>query len=404
MTRRVSSPERAEAGPQGLRPLLAATGASMIGQGVALAAMPLLAASVTRDPLGVSLITVATYTASLIVGLPAGALADRWPLRATMIGADLARAVLLVALALAVLASVASLPVITAAAFALAVGACFFDPSAQAVIPAVVGRDARTLARANGAIWTLDTVGRALVGPPLGALLFSVAAFAPFALNAATFLVSALLLVGMPRADPALGHESRLSADMWAAVSFVARSAQLRWLAMGMGLYNFGYNVAFSTLVLFAQERLHVSNTGFGLLLAALALGGVVGGWLSRHMSPQVAPWALYAVAMAAQAVGWALVALPGSVVAAGLGLAVVGSASTALSVLGGTARQLATPAGMIGRMTAATRTVGIGAAALGGLVGGVVGRGGIALPLAFACVAMLLTSLTFAVTSRLGR
>lgn len=401
MTRTVASPERAKARPRGLRPLLAATGTSMIGQGVALAAMPLLAASITRDPLGVSLVTVATYAASLLIGLPAGALADRWPLRGTMIGADLARVVLLVALALAVVASVASLPVVTAAAFALAAGACFFDPAAQAMIPAVVGRDARVLARANGAVWTLDTVGRALVGPPLGALLFSVAAFAPFALNAATFLASAVLLLGTPRSEPAVRERSALWADIRAGVAFVMHSAQLRWLAMGMGLYNFGYNIAFSTLVLFAQERLHVSAAGFGLLLSALALGGVAGGLLSRHLPPQAAPWALYASAMVAQAVGWALVVLPSSTAPAVVGLAVVGAASTTLSVLGGTARQLATPAGMIGRTTAATRTVGIGTASLGALLGGVVGRVGIAAPLLLACVAMLLTAAAFAVASR---
>ena len=101
----------------------------MIGQGVALAAMPLLAASLTRDPLGVSLVTVATYAASLVVGLPAGALVDRWPLRPTMVWADTARAVVLLSLTLSVVGVVTSLPLITLAAFALATGRDFSDVS-----------------------------------------------------------------------------------------------------------------------------------------------------------------------------------------------------------------------------------------------------------------------------------
>lgn len=387
----------------GLRPLLAATGTSMIGQGVALAAMPLLAASITRDPLQVSLVTVASYSASLIMGLPAGALVDRWPLRGSMIGADLARCLLLVTLALAILGSLTSLPMITLAAFGLAVGACFFDPAAQAMIPALVTRDARMLARANGAVWTLDTIGRALLGPPLGALLFSVAAFAPFALNAVTFLASAILLLKTPRAQAVARERPALWAEVKQGVSFVVHNARLRWLATGMGVYNFGYNVAFSTLVLFAQDRLHVSDAGYGLLLATLALGGVLGGWASRHLPPEVAPRVMYGVAMLLQAAGWALV-VSGQLLVAGAGLAVVGAASTALSALGGTARQLATPEGMIGRATAATRTVGIGAAAVGGLVGGVVGLGGIWVPLVAAAAAMVLAALAFLVGERRSR
>lgn len=387
----------------GLRPLLAATGTSMIGQGVALAAMPLLAASITRDPLQVSLVTVASYSASLLIGLPAGALVDRWPLRGSMIGADLARCLLLVTLALAILGSLTSVPVITLAAFGLAVGACVFDPAAQAMIPALVTRDARVLARANGAVWTLDTIGRALVGPPLGALLFSVAAFAPFALNAVTFLASALLLLKTPRAQAIASARPALWAEVKQGVSFVAHNAQLRWLATGMGIYNFGYNVAFSTLVLFALDRLHVSDAGYGALLATLAVGGVLGGWASRHLPPEVAPRTMYGVAMLLQAAGWALV-VSGQLLVAGAGLAVVGAASTALSALGGTARQLATPEGMIGRATAATRTVGIGAAAVGGLVGGVVGLVGIRVPLVTACAAMVLAALAFLLGERRSR
>lgn len=401
MSHTVASQQRPALTPKGLRSLLAASGTSMIGQGVALAAMPLLAASVTRDPVGISLVTVATYAAALVVGLPAGALADRWPHRATMVGADWLRAVLLLGLGLAVIGQVASLPLITLTAFALAAGGCFFDPSAQAMIPDVVGRDPRLLARANGTIWTLDTVGRSLVGPPLGALLFSVAAFAPFLLNAATFVVSALLLLGTPRATSSPRHTGPLTAGVREGVAFVVRDHKLRWLALGMGCYNFAYNVAFSTLVLFALDRLGVSDAGFGLLLATLALGGVGGGWLARRMPPTLAPWAMYAAALAAQGLGWAVVAMASSPWVAGMGLLLVGLVSTVLSVLGGTARQLATPDGMIGRTTAATRTLGIGAAALGGFVGGVIGRLGVATPLQIASATAVLLAVAFVIAAR---
>ncbi|MFC7598094.1 MFS transporter [Terrabacter sp. GCM10028922] len=383
--------------PSGARALLAASGFSMIGQGAALTAMPLLAASVTRDPVAVSVVAASSYAAALLVGLPAGALVDRSPLRSTMVRADLLRVALLAALGLAIVGGAASIPVMTLAAFGLAVGACFFDPAAQAMVPAVVGRDAPALARVNGSLWTLDTLGRALVGPPLGAALFAVAAFAPFAMNAATFLVSAVILRSLPSAPPPPDREAAdegLWVQMRAGLSFTWASHALRWLALGMGAYNFGFNVAFSTLVLFVQDRLRVSEAGYGLLLSAMAVGGLAGGLLARRGHWEVSPAKLYACALAVQGLGWLTVALSPWVWVSGLGLAIVGSASTAVSVVGGTARQLASPDGMLGRITSATRVVGIGSAAVGAVVGGVVGRVlGVNGPIGIACLAMALAT-----------
>lgn len=218
------------------------------------------------------------------------------------------------------------------------------------------------------------------------------AAFAPFALNAATFLVSAVLLRRLPSAPPPPPREAAegLWVQIRAGLSFTWSSHALRWLALGMGAYNFGYNVAFSTLVLFVQDRLQVSEAGYGLLLSAMAVGGLAGGLLARRGHWEVSPATLYACALAVQGLGWLTFALSPWVWVSALGLALVGSASTAVSVVGGTARQLASPDGMLGRVTAATRVVGIGSAAVGALVGGVVGRVlGVSGPIGIACVTM---------------
>lgn len=186
--------------PTGINRLLASTAVSLIGQGAVAAAAPLLAASLTSSPLAVASVTAARSAASLIVGLPAGAFVDRWARRSTMIGADLIRSVVLIGLALMVAAGWATIPLVIVCVFVIASAGCFFDPAAQAAIPALVGReDTRALTRANGWLWGLDVFGRSLLGPPLGAALFVVAAWFPFGLNAATFAASALLLIGVSR-------------------------------------------------------------------------------------------------------------------------------------------------------------------------------------------------------------
>lgn len=361
---------------RGLGRLLASTGVSIAGQGMVIAAVPLMAASLTRSPMGVSITVAATYAAWLIAGLPAGALVDRWHRRVTMVVADLVRAALLGLFALAVMTDKASLWLLIAVVFLVGVAGCFFDPAAQTAIPAVVGRDQQTLAKANGRIWSLDLLGRSLVGPPVGAALFAVAAVLPFAANAVTFAISALFLVGLGhlgRPAHAQHEQTRLPRSVADGISFLARHRELRGLTLGMASFNLVYNLGYATLVLFAQERLGLDDRGFGILLAMLAVGGLLAGWLSPRLSGRVSTLRMYAGCLLMQAVAWAAVALVQAPIVAGLALALVGLASMTATVIGATARQSLTPDQMLGRVSAGTRVVGLGAAGVGALAGGAI-------------------------------
>ncbi|MBO0729611.1 MAG: MFS transporter, partial [Acidimicrobiaceae bacterium] len=282
MSTSVGARQPTTASPWGLRRLLASTGVSMIGQGAVTAAVPLLAASLTRNPFLVSLVAASTYAAWLVVGLPAGALVDRWPRRRVMVTADLTRAMLLGVLSITVALNWLPIGGLVAVVFLIACAGCFFDPAAQAGIPVLAGRNQATLAKANGWLWAFDILGRSLLGPPIGAVLFASAAVLPFALNWVTFLVSAALLaglVGLGRAEHAdAGHTVKHAVAE--GVRYLIGHGVLRLLTIGMATYNLGYNVAFATLVLFSQDRLDLSSQGFGILLAMLAVGGIVGGWL----------------------------------------------------------------------------------------------------------------------------
>src|SRR4051794_11092691 len=124
---------------RGLGYLLASTGVSVTGDGILLAAAPLMAAALSRDPLAVASVTAAGYAAWLFLGLPAGALVDRWSRRKVMVIADLSRALILVGFVALVLTDLASIAALATAVFLIGVGSCFFDPAAQAMIPAIVG-------------------------------------------------------------------------------------------------------------------------------------------------------------------------------------------------------------------------------------------------------------------------
>jgi MFS family permease len=387
-------------GPRGLGRLLGSTGVSMVGQGAVAAAVPLLAATLTRDPFAVSLVTAATYAAWMVVGLPAGALVDRWPRRLTMVVADLSRAALLAGLSLAVLFDRLPLSALVVTVFLIASASCFFDPAAQAAIPVLAGREPTELAKANGRLWTLDILGRALLGPPLGAALFAVAAVLPLALNAFTFVMSAGLLLGLHALGRPVGAnpDQRVAHAVRDGIRFLAKHSGLRLLTLGMATYNLGYNIAFATLVLFAQDKLGLSAQGFGILLAMLALGGILGGWLAPMVHVRLAPSRTYAACLGLQAVAWLGAALTENPWVSGGALVVIGLASTVVSVVGGTARQSLTPDHLLGRITAGTRVVGIGAGAVGALIGGLLGSAGtLTTPLVAAAVLLAVGCAAFA-------
>jgi MFS family permease len=389
----------------GLGRLLASTGVSLSGQGVVAAAAPLLAASLTSSPFGVASVTAASYAASLLIGLPAGAMVDRWPRRSTMVVADLARALTVAVLAVLVATGAVSIGLLIVAVFVIAAAGCFFDPAAQAAIPVLVGRDdRRTLERANGWLWGMDVFGRSLVGPPVGAALFVLLAWLPFGLNALTFVVSAVLLIGVtaltPR--PPSSGETRVRADVAQGVRYLFEQRQLRGLAFGMSAYNFGYNLAYATLVLYVTRTLALRDTSFGLLLSALAVGGVAGGWLGPIVSRRLPALRTYAIALAVQGLAWASLFLSPHVVTTVIALVVVGVASTTVSVAGGTARQTLTPDRLLGRVTAGTRVIGIGSGALGALLGGAIADlGGLTTPFVVAGTFLGACAVAFGLASK---
>jgi MFS family permease len=141
-----------------------------------LAALPLLAATLTRDPLAVSVVTFAGWLPWPLFALPAGALVDRFDRRRVMWTVDATRALIIGLLTVAVVAGWASIPLLAVAGFLVGAGQSLAENAAQAMVVAVVGRDPRRLERANGRLVASLTVGQQLIGPPLGSAAFALAA------------------------------------------------------------------------------------------------------------------------------------------------------------------------------------------------------------------------------------
>jgi predicted MFS family arabinose efflux permease len=271
---------------------------------------------------------------------------------------------------------------------------CFFDSAAQATIPAVVGRDKEALTHTNGRFWALDTVGRSLMGPPLGSTTFALNKTLPFLGDALTFFASAVLVSRLPRIPASDEPREGLLTAVREGLQHLTHTRDLRVLAFSMGAYNFGYNLAIATFVLYAKDVLRVADAGYGVLLAAMAVGGVIAGWRAASLTRRLSYRQVQAAALLVQGLAWAGVALAPNAVVVGVLFAFLGAGSSLASVAVGSARQALTPDKLLGRVVSAFRLFGLGAAGLGALVGGVVADWqGLRAPLLVAAALLLLAA-----------
>ncbi|HEY3465379.1 MAG TPA: MFS transporter [Amycolatopsis sp.] len=353
--------------PKAFRRLWWATGIDNLGTGAFTAAVPLLTVTVTHDPRLVSLVSTAAFLPWLLLSLPAGALADRYDRAGLMWRAQAGQAVLAGATAVLVACGAAGVPVLAVAAFGLGAGDVVFGTAAQAVLPDLVAKP--LLHRANGHQQAITTITAQFAGPPLGSLLFGVAAALPFGLDAISFAGSVLLVRTLPRQARSRPARSAVRDGL----SWLLRHRALRTLAALLGVNTFGGQLANATLVLLATQVLHVGTAAYGLLLAGAALGSVLGGLVNARVVARIGARAALLTALAVNVVAFAGVGLSPGALVLGAFLAVNGFATTLWNIVTVGLRQQLVPAELLGRVTSAYRLLGWGLIPVGTLVGGLV-------------------------------
>lgn len=272
----------------GFRWLLASSWTTNLGDGIVLAAGPLLVASRTDDPFLVALAALLQWLPPLLFGLWAGALTDRLDRRRLVVAVDSVRAVALALLATAVTVDAAPIVLVLAAMFLLGTAETFADNASSTLVPMLVRRD--DLALANSRIQAGFVTVNQLVGPPLGAALFAAGQAVPFAADA-LLVTAGAVMVSRLRVAPV--HTERKAThirhDIAEGVRWVLHHAAVRTLVLTILIFNVTFGAAWAVLVLYAQQRLGLGAIGFGLVTTVQAVGGLVGtfsyGWLTARIS-----------------------------------------------------------------------------------------------------------------------
>lgn len=235
-------------------------------------ALALLIYDLTESGLGVTGVVVAEILPVLLLAPLAGPLIDRWPQVGVMVTSDVFRLVLMVVLALWHDSALG----VYAIAFGMSVGMVFFNPAAASLLPAIVARD--RLVAANSGIWTAAVVSQVALAPLAGLLVTTAGYEAAFALNAASYAVSALVIRGLRVPGNGERIERRhLLAEAREGVRVLIGHRLLRALAVGQALAALSAGATSALLVVLAEEHLGVTGTGYGFLIAAIGAGAAIG-------------------------------------------------------------------------------------------------------------------------------
>jgi predicted MFS family arabinose efflux permease len=354
--------------------LLSSTVVNNVGDGIALAAGPLLVASLTRDPFLVSMALLSQWLPAFLFGVIGGVAADRLERRRMVVIVDLGRAVVLAALVAAIVMGTVTVGLVLAALFILGTAETFADSASSTLLPSVVARE--DLGVANARMQGAFLLTNQLVAPPIGAFLFAVGSALPFAASAAAVALGAVLIsriAGSLRSERA--EMAGVWVDMREGFRWLVGHPPMRTLALTILTFNVTYGAAWSVLVLYARDRLGMEEVGFGLLITATAAGGIIGllsyGWLERRFRLGN----IMRVGLLVETVTHLALALTTTPTIALLTLGVFGAHAFVWGTTSTVVRQRAVPNELLGRVTGIYRVAIVGGLVIGAPIGGLLVR-----------------------------
>jgi hypothetical protein len=366
-----------------------ATICSDLADGIFRVVMPLLALALTRSPLAVSAVGLAVRLPWLVVTLPAGVVIDRHPPRTAMRCAAASRLPLIALTAALAFGHVLPVWGLVAASFAVASAGTFVDISAQSMLPRLL--TATQLRGANQRLQSTQRLGTQLVGPAIGgyaaALGFAWGPVTAAVLYVAT--VGVLSFVPAGRAVPetagaqaagvavpggaARGGALRaMLAELRAGAAYFRQRPDLSRIAAGAGLANLGLSMCLTILPIWAVAPgpLKLGRSGYGLMLGALAVGGIAAGLTARPVLARLSDQLVLRWSVPVMGLGLLAIAIPNVVVACAV-LAYAGAVAMLLSLTIISYCQTTIPREFFARAFAAYKSVTWGSLPLGSLLAG---------------------------------
>ena len=374
--------------------LWTATAISNLGDGISGVAYPWVASAVTRSPLLIAAAGFASRLPWLIFTLHAGVITDRFDRRKLIIAMDTIRGVLTLIVGAIVLLNKDSLPslndlsstsdletnwplyitlVITAFLFGLA--EVLRDNSAQTLMPSVV--DAENLEKANGRMWSAESLTNSFIGPPLGSLLIGIAIYLPFFVDAGTFFVAVALIASISGSFKPVEEKPRekinFKAEIKEGYRWLWAHDLLRPMAIILGALNLVGTMVAATFILYTQEVLHTSVFVFAVLGTAGAVGGIAGGLIAPKVSEKIGSGPSLWLSLAMGPIGAVIIGTTSSWQVVWVVLLFHSFFSILWNTITVSLRQSIIPTYLLGRVNSVYRFFGWGSIPIGMFLGGAI-------------------------------
>ena len=344
-------------------------GISRFAATVGMTAYPLLALWHTDSATLTGLVTFAGALPNFLIQLPAGALVDRWDRRKLMLWCDIAGALSIAGVAVAVLCGRVWIPQLMAAAFIEVTRGIFYDLAERATVRSVVPAEQLSTALAHN-----EARGAAigLVGQPGSGLLFMVARWLPFAFTAVADLLAVVFLLflrGSFRPERS-GPPQRIGTEIREGVRWLWRHRVARLLVGTFATSNLIFQMLMLTVMVILRRNGDSTATA-GLVTAVGGTGGLIGALLAPRWAERFSLRATFVTGLTA----WTLL-LPSVVVvrqpiALAAVLAAIGVVSGLFNVTAWTYQVRHTPDELQGRVNGTGRFLASGANSLGALLAG---------------------------------
>jgi len=349
--------------------LVAAAFITNLGDGLRLAALPLLADSLTDSPFILSTVTAAQFLPWMTTAPFGGLLVDRSERRRLILVTQLWRALLMVGLGVVILTGAVQFWHLWIVAFLITAGENLVDPSVIAMVPRLVDRS--DIDRANGRLNTVEVATNDFAGQTLGAVLFGFAPWLPFVLDGLSYGGSIAPFSRLPKAepDPSSDRDARsIRKELAAGLDWIRQQPFLRASTPGIAVFHLGTGGTLALLVKLVTDVHEGQGFVFGIVLAAAALGATVTSSLAGRLADVYSRRVVVLVGNVTAAATVIIAAASGALWHV-VGLWVFnGAAFGVLHSIGRGFVQRHTPDALLGRTAIASRSITRGAFVVGAL------------------------------------
>lgn len=357
-----------------------------LADGVLRLAAPLLAITLTRDPVLISLLSALSLLPWLFFAVPIGAIVDRVDRRKALFLGNVSRALIGLVVSYIVYQDVMTIEILLLATFFWGVCEVLVDTTSQAILPEILKSD--QLERGNSRLNTAEVIVAQFVGTPLGGFLYAVAIALPFFLSGVGFAIAALIVSIFPfhtSLKPAErgpdAPEPHFLNEIKLGIKYMYEEKRIFHLVVITTLLGFFFSLANAILPLFIIEELGVEPRYLGILFAIQGVGALAGSVLAPRISKKLGRGRALALNLFIASLPVFLIGIVPNVWYFLILSIVIGATISVWNILLMSVYQSIIPRELYGRIHGARRTIVWGLMPIGSVIGGFVAREGLRFP-----------------------